>query len=106
MCPRPSSVLIQLYVCRQVVEEELGLDYTPHVVVTSTLKDVASTAEKLGLRPGTPLSLQALSLSLRWRSWAAAQVLHANAAHMGGCGADGRMWRPHGHMRLSPPATV
>ncbi len=99
VCPRLSSVLIQVYVCGQVVEEELGLDYTPHVVVTSTMKDVASTAEKLGLRPGPHLSLQACalsrSLSLRRRSGAVAQVLHTITPHTRGCGstcgADGRM---------------
>jgi len=36
---------------RQVVEEELELGYTPHVVVTSTMKDVQATAEKLGFLP-------------------------------------------------------
>jgi len=41
----------RLLAIRQVVEEELGLDYTPNVVVTSTMKDVQSTAEKLGMRP-------------------------------------------------------
>jgi hypothetical protein len=33
-----------------VVEEELELDYKPYVVVTSTMKDVQTTAQKLGLR--------------------------------------------------------
>lgn len=107
LCPRLSSVLIEVYVWGQVVEEELALDYTPHVVVTSTMKDVASTAEKLGLRPGTPLSLQALSLSLSGgearpspRSYTPTHHLWADVERMGACRAHG------GHMRLPPPATV
>lgn len=41
----------RLLCIRQVVQEELELDYTPQVVVTSTMKDVQATAQKLGLRP-------------------------------------------------------
>jgi hypothetical protein len=93
LCPRLSSVLIEVYVCGQVVEEELALDYTPHVVVTSTMKDVASTAEKLGLRPGTPLSLQALSLSL---SQAEKLGLRPGPTHQHT--THGRMWSGWAHV--------
>ena len=41
----------RLLAIRTVVAEELELDYKPHVVVTSTMKDVEMTARKLGLRP-------------------------------------------------------
>ena len=41
----------RLLAIRTVVAEELELEYKPHVVVTSTMKDVEMTARKLGLRP-------------------------------------------------------
>jgi len=41
----------RLLAIRQVVQEELGLEAPPSIVVTSTLKDVQATATKLGLRP-------------------------------------------------------